>query len=144
MDAVVLLAERDPDDADGRVRTGREHGVGIGVRHFVIERRVVVEVGHPRDLHHVQRLVRRRVVARAERGRSMEGELAVRVPGVERIAGDRDDHAREILRVLRVRIADVRDDERLPRLQVAELHIGIQQIEEVLIGVKLLGDLLLR
>jgi len=83
-------------------------GVGLGVGNFVVERRIVVESRIREDLDDVQRLARRRIVARAERRGGVKNQIAGRVEAVERIAGDRDDDLRDVGLIGRHRRAHVK------------------------------------
>src|SRR6266511_6461380 len=92
----MLLAERHPDHAYGRVRAGWEVGVGLSVGDFMVERWIVVETGIRKDLDDVQRLARRRIVAGTERRRAVKEEsrpsrpqAAGVSPGVETVIARR-------------------------------------------------------
>src|SRR5262249_58962978 len=139
-DAVALLGEVDPHQADRIVRPGPDRELAVGVHALELEFRIVMVRGVARYLAHLEPAARRGLLLAADRGGIERDQLTVLSERAQRVRAlvdfDPGDAAGRIAR------ADIGYEDRSSGL--VETLAGIEQLQQLRIDVEFLRQQLER
>ena len=138
---VARLVQPDPRDADRIVRSRPQHQFmpdGLRLRGFGEHRRVKRVVRMRRDVGDVQLAHRPLLDFCPDAARKMDQPVGLRIKCLQIFSGQMDDNARGF--VHRFRIIDLGDFQNHSGLDVRPVHVGIQFLDQLRMGVRLFRD----